>query len=479
MRKNSSLYWFLALVLAWSWCGGTTAQEPLTLESSDRILVLAPHPDDEVLGCGGVIQEAVKRGLPVRMAFLTYGDNNQWSFLIYRKHPVFMPRAVQLMGETRHDEALTAASVLGVPARDLTFLGYPDFGTLNMWYGHWDDEQPFRSMFTRVRAVPYATAMRPGAPYKADEVLRDLETVLREFRPTKIFVSHPADHNTDHRALYLFTRVALWDLQNELRPRLYPYLIHMAGWPNPMGQRTAEALSPPKRLAGQVAWSTFSLSADQLRRKERALWSHRSQMKASPRYLESFLRTNELFGDLPDVRLRPAEVLPAGQPRPRSWHDPVAKADQLIASERAAFVGVEWQHIRLEPDALVLSIELSRPLAEEVRVSLFAFGYRPDKPFAQMPKIHIRIGELATHCYDQDDRLSLDTVQITRTSRQVIVRIPLSALGQPTRVLTSAYTYLAAVPLDWAPWRAIELLPPVTTSGGSDAGLPVRPRPAS
>lgn len=476
MRRSSS-YWLL--VLWWAWCGVATAQEALVLEPSDRVLVLAPHPDDEVIGCGGVIQEAVQRGLPVRVAFLTYGDNNQWSFLIYRKHPVFMPRAVQLMGATRHDEAVTASSVLGVPARELRFLGYPDFGTLNMWYERWDDERPFRSMFTRVRAVPYATAMRPGAPYKADEVLRDLETVLREFRPTKIFLSHPADHNTDHRALYLFTRVALWNLQEEMQPRLYPYLIHLAGWPHPLGQRLTEPLRPPPRLAGQVAWSTFPLSADQLRRKQNALWSHRTQMKASPRYLESFLRTNELFGDFPDIRLRPADVLPAGRSAPRSWLDPIAKPEQLLATERAAFVGVEWQRIRLEPDALVLSVELSRPLAEGVQVSLFAFGYRSDKPFAQMPKLHIRIGELATRCYDQDDHLASDTVQVTRTSRQIVVRIPLAALGEPTRVLTSAYTYLAAVPLDWAAWRAVELLPPFPPSGGRDESLPARPRPAS
>ena len=47
---------------------------PVTLLPQDRVLVLAPHPDDEVIGCAGVIQRAVAMSLPLRVVFLTYGD---------------------------------------------------------------------------------------------------------------------------------------------------------------------------------------------------------------------------------------------------------------------------------------------------------------------------------------------------------------------------------------------------------------------
>ncbi|HET7042023.1 MAG TPA: PIG-L family deacetylase, partial [Gemmatimonadales bacterium] len=57
-----------------------TPAGPVALQESDRILVLVPHPDDEVLGAGGVLREAVRRGLPVRVVFLTNGDSNEWSF---------------------------------------------------------------------------------------------------------------------------------------------------------------------------------------------------------------------------------------------------------------------------------------------------------------------------------------------------------------------------------------------------------------
>ena len=49
-----------------------------TLSPQDRVLVFAPHPDDEALGCGGLIQQAVELGAEVRVIFQTDGDNNPW-----------------------------------------------------------------------------------------------------------------------------------------------------------------------------------------------------------------------------------------------------------------------------------------------------------------------------------------------------------------------------------------------------------------
>src|ERR1700681_1738646 len=228
------------------------ARQPMTalqLRASDRILVLAPHPDDEVLGAGGVLREAVRRGLPTRVVFLTYGDSNEWSFLVYRKRPVILPQSVLAMGTLRRQEALAAAAILGVPAANLSFLGYPDYGTLNIWRDHWGDQPPGRGRLTRATAVPYSTAYRPGAAFKGEEILKDLEAVVRQFRPTRIFVSHPADHHPDHSALYLFTRVALWDLQGAVTATVHPFLVHYPHWPGDKGFHPSEELRPPVELA--------------------------------------------------------------------------------------------------------------------------------------------------------------------------------------------------------------------------------------
>jgi LmbE family N-acetylglucosaminyl deacetylase len=43
------------------------------------LLVLAPHPDDEALGTGGLLQAAALLGVPVRVVFATNGERNPWA----------------------------------------------------------------------------------------------------------------------------------------------------------------------------------------------------------------------------------------------------------------------------------------------------------------------------------------------------------------------------------------------------------------
>ena len=452
------------LVLATPWwlqgCQSSRASiEPqrreVTLTSQDRVLILAPHPDDEVIGCGGIIQEAVAKKLPLRIVFFTYGDSNEWSFFIYRKRPVVTAEGAKRMGQVRHDEALVAAKVLGVSDKALTFFGYPDFGTLNIWTNHWGDRPPFRSMTTRAKAVPYTNALRPNAEYKGDEILQDLTMILREFRPTKVFVSHPTDHQPDHRALYLFTRVALWGLGKEMTPELYPYLVHFKRWSRPGGYHPGKPLKPPQELADQIPWAVYRLTPESMDKKRLALKAHRTQYNYSARYLLSFDRSTELFGDFPVVWLHPSTIpIPLS---PKRADHPVEPSDELTDIERANFVGLESRHVHIEDGHLVLSIEFSRPLSEAVEASVYIFGYRGDRPFAQMPKIHIKLGMIHHAIYDQDRRLSAQAVKITRHLKRITIRVSLDTLGNPERILNSARTYLGEVPLDWASWRILEL----------------------
>jgi len=128
MLKNKLFLFFVVSLLFISF---TRAREAdLALSSGDRLLILVPHPDDEVLGCGGVIQKAVSLKLPVRIVFFTYGDANKKSFTVYRKRFVINPKAVLAMGEVRRNEAIAAGKTLGVPQDQLIFLGYPDRSTL-------------------------------------------------------------------------------------------------------------------------------------------------------------------------------------------------------------------------------------------------------------------------------------------------------------------------------------------------------------
>jgi LmbE family N-acetylglucosaminyl deacetylase len=422
---------------------------------SDRILILAPHPDDEVIGCGGVIQRALKLNIPLQVVFLTYGDNNQWSFLLYRKHPVIMPKSVQLMGQIRRTEAIEADKYLGVSLEKMIFLGYPDFRTLKIWLAHWGDRLPMRSMLTKVSAVPYANAYRPGALYKADEILKDLTNVITAFKPTKIFVSHPADHNPDHQSLYLFTRVALWNLEDEFKPELYPYLVHFKKWPKPYGYLPQIRLIPPGFFNQKIIWQTLTLTAEEIAEKNTAIKKHRSQYKSSAKYLLSFIRANELFGDFPVMKLATStDIIPlAGQHKDSSEDLP----DELLDKERAVFVGVEEEFLKIENNALVFNLKLSRPLGESTGVSMYLFGYKKNTPFSAMPKIHIQFGMVDHKIFDQDKRLVSDLIQVERKAKEIKIIVPLTLMADPERILTSVRTYAGAVPLDWVAWRTLEL----------------------
>jgi len=426
------------------------------LSATDRVLVFAPHPDDEVLGAGGVIQQAVAMHLPIKIVFFTYGDSNQWSFFLYRKHPVVFPEAVEQMGLIRHDEALRASQILGVGEQNLVFLGYPDFGTLNIWYYHWGQRPAYRSLMTRVTAVPYKDAYRWAAPYKGEEIVRDLRSILRDFKPTKIFVSHPADHNGDHLALYLYLRVALWDEGMDGDVGLYPYLIHYLTWPKPKGFHPEKDLTPPEALAGDELWRGYHLSALQIETKKKALQAHKTQYFSSPKYLLSFVKFNELFADIPPLRLslnENAAIIPGHKKLMTTMELP----EELNDRERSAFVGVDWKSLRWEPENLIVTIGLSKPLAQDVEASIYFFGYNSKIPFGQMPKINVRLGVLSYSVYDQNRRLEQGVVQVNRSPNDITITVPLKLLGYPQKILTSARTSLGNFPLDNASWVVVEL----------------------
>ncbi len=82
-----------------------------------RVLVVAPHPDDESLGCGGLIAEACAHGQPPLVAILTDGAG---SHLNSRAYPPARLRAL------REQEARDATAALGLPPENLVFLRHED-----------------------------------------------------------------------------------------------------------------------------------------------------------------------------------------------------------------------------------------------------------------------------------------------------------------------------------------------------------------
>ena len=260
-----------------------------------RILVVAPHPDDEVLAAGGVIQEHLRKGHVVKIVLVTCGDGQ-------RRGLFLPPRHFRRLGERRYSESLRALGLLGVTERRVIALGYPDRGVAHLWT---DGYQPYTSRYTKVSAVPYEWAYHPGAPYTRESILHDFREILHKERPEIIYLPHPKDHHGDHQAVCLFVLQAL--RENRLHPQLRHYLIHHGAWPLPMGKHLHKPLLPPRSLRQSSAWVVQELRAGQIERKCQAISCYRSQTQYIEDHLFSFARRNELFDLTPIIESLTAE----------------------------------------------------------------------------------------------------------------------------------------------------------------------------
>src|SRR5437879_982550 len=102
----------------------------LELPEATRLLVVAPHPDDEMLAAAGLTQRVLETGGTVRVVYLTCGDGYPEG--VKDDHHVRAPTAIyyRVYGRQRRREARAALAALGFgPSRySYTFLSFPDGG---------------------------------------------------------------------------------------------------------------------------------------------------------------------------------------------------------------------------------------------------------------------------------------------------------------------------------------------------------------
>lgn len=266
------------------------AEEP---KAGDRILVVAPHPDDETLCCAGYLRRAVAAGATVGIVWMTAGDGFELDAFVEEHHLRLKGSGMQQLGKTRLAEAFSAARILGVPDTQHWMLGYPDRGLTSLLGTNFD--QPYASTYTRSTTVPYAQVLSPGAAFTGRNLTHDLRQVIDRFAPTRVLAPAPEDQHPDHATS---GRLASQVLAARGKPyALWYYVVHAGDhWPKPRGlHRTAE-LAPPPSVTGRH-WQSFILTDAEQDRKLLALRAHRTQMDAMPRFLESFVRRNELFAD--------------------------------------------------------------------------------------------------------------------------------------------------------------------------------------
>jgi LmbE family N-acetylglucosaminyl deacetylase len=261
------------------------------IDSTSSLLIVAPHPDDETLCCGGVIQRVLHAGGQVTVVWLTSGDAARMN-LILMSHSLFPAAAVARgLGVQRMEEARSAGARLGVITAGQLFLGYPDGGLLELLGEH--RTTPYTSPTTGASAVPYSDALHPGHPYTGESLERDFLEVLARVRPSLILAPTPLDAHADHRAAGLLAQAL--GARSPGAPAVLYWIVHGgAGWPKPADLMPGIPLTAAP-LARQLGQTTFELAPAEEDGKLAALQAYQTQLRLTAPFLLSFVRTNELY----------------------------------------------------------------------------------------------------------------------------------------------------------------------------------------
>ncbi len=217
-----------------------TSQAAKDLLGANPIVVLAPHPDDETLGCGGLLATAFQTA-GAHVVCMTDGSAS---------HPGSVQWPSDRLAILRDQELVEAIERLGGREGDMTWLGYPDGELRN---------------------------------YDPHPIAERIATICRELGADRLFSASPVDHHADHKATAdIARRVAA--LCPSLRLFFYPV---WARWDEPdfkalhgdwplvhfetarHCQRKADALNAHQSQLGQVvldAPSGFCLEQEMIRR---------------------------------------------------------------------------------------------------------------------------------------------------------------------------------------------------------------------
>ena len=148
------------------------------------VLVLAPHPDDEVLGCGGTIAKYTENGDDVYVAIVTKG-----------REPLFSAEQV----ENVRNECLKADRFLGV--KETIFMDFP--------------------------AAMIENVLR----YKFNEAFIQL---VQKIKPDVVYIPHRGDMQLDHKMVVDAAMVALRPKYQHVVKKIYAYeTLSETGWDIP------------------------------------------------------------------------------------------------------------------------------------------------------------------------------------------------------------------------------------------------------
>lgn len=385
-----------------------------------HILIIAPHPDDETLAAGGVIQQALAGGSQVKVVIVTNGDAQEFAPVIISKKIDPRPQDYVVMGNRRQAESMAALEKLGMRYDDIEFLGYPDRGTSPMWLADWNTQCPYTSSYTRVKKDPYPDTYHAGGAYCGRDLLNDLQTIIEGYRPDLIIVPHPADQNPDHGAVSNFARLAIASAttgNESYTTEIWGYLVHYGMFPQPRGKHLSQVLVPPGRLMGtNTDWGLVELNPSQVSFKYSAIEDYFSQDLLLGEFLPSFARRNELFESLPIQVLPPMSftTLPVfiqGAAKNPDSDLPGVNNEEFPVRGNLL---TGWRAVHLH-DKMWLDLHMKRDILPDLDCTLYL----------KLPD-------------GRTERMALDPIGSVFSSRDFVAQVDLATLGNPSVIAFAA-----------------------------------------
>lgn len=264
------------------------------LADNERLLVIAPHPDDESLCCGGLLKRAAARGIAAKVAFITNGDGSRTGQIFKTlREPWARDNDLFSIAQHRQIEAINALESVGLGEENAAFFGFPDGGLTAITQMR--DDEIYWAPTTHRNHVAYPRAYAPGARYLRTKLFDLMARLVREFAPTLVITGHHLDTHPDHAATHPLALRAIERAELKNSPRIAQYLVHYGVWPVPNGLHPERPIAPPAALMRRGKWRSLRLTPDEIEAKLRAVECYQSQLLSLPRYLRAFVRRNEIF----------------------------------------------------------------------------------------------------------------------------------------------------------------------------------------
>jgi len=279
---------------------------PLTVNADTKLLIVAPHPDDETLSAGGLMQHVHEAGGQVRVVYLTDGDGYPEGVRFEDRVESPTPSDYRGYGRQRKREARAALAKLHLDRASALFLDFPDGGLSKLMRRYWSERRvAFRSPYTRMDRPPKSDIIVAATEYRGEDLTQELARAIGEYQPTLILVPRKEDQHEDHCASWFFLMDALTDVErvhSDYTPEVLNYIIHWYSWP--FEDEAAELVPPPGLRGGTSGWIRLPLSKQEQRSKRAAIKNYRTQVHVMSWFLDGFARSNEVFSRPATTRIK-------------------------------------------------------------------------------------------------------------------------------------------------------------------------------